>query len=51
MYSYNLVWRGKEVFDQEGVSDLEYAIPGNKMATLVSLFLSLTWNLNGGELH
>ena len=40
MYFYNLVWRAKEVFDQEGVSDPGHAIPGNKMARLVSLFLS-----------
>ena len=51
MYFYNLVWRAKEVFDQEGVSDPGHAIPGNKMARLLLLFLSLTWNLNGGELH
>ena len=37
--SVESVWRAKEIFDQEGVSDPGHAIPGHKMARLVSLFL------------
>jgi hypothetical protein len=42
MFSYILrqVWRAKEIFDQEGVSDPGHAIPMYKMARLASLFLS-----------
>jgi hypothetical protein len=36
---YETVWRAKEIFDQEGVSDPGHVIPGHKMARLVSLFL------------
>lgn len=36
---YQTVWRAKEIFDQEGVSDPGHVIPGHKMARLVSLFL------------
>ena len=36
---YYLVWRAKDIFDQEGVSDPGKAIPGHQMARLVSLFL------------
>eukprot|EP00957_Ditylum_brightwellii_P195162 14869709-Ditylum_brightwellii.AAC.1 len=38
-YILTQVWRAKEIFDQEGVSDPAEAIPGHKMARLVSLFL------------
>ena len=38
-YVLNQVWRAKEIFDQEGVSDPGHAIPGHKMARLLSLFL------------
>lgn len=33
------VWRAKEIFDAEGVSDPGKAIPGHKMARVLSLFL------------
>lgn len=33
------IWRAKEIFDQEGVSDPGHAIPGRKMARLISLLL------------
>jgi hypothetical protein len=35
----DLVWRAKDIFDQEGVSDPGKVIPGHQMARLVSLFL------------
>ena len=38
-YLMTQVWRAKEIFDQEGVSDPGHAIPGHKMARLFSLFL------------
>ena len=34
------VWRAKEIFEEEGVSDPGKAIPSYKMARLISLFLS-----------
>ena len=39
-YVLSQVWRAKEIFDQEGVSDPGHVIPMYKMARLVSLFLS-----------
>lgn len=33
------VWRAKEIFDQEGVSDPGHVIPAHKTARLISLFL------------
>eukprot|EP00984_Skeletonema_dohrnii_P015042 scaffold6437_cov98-Skeletonema_dohrnii-CCMP3373.AAC.3 len=38
-YLLTKVWRAKEIFDQEGVSDPGHAIPGHRMARLMSLFL------------
>lgn len=38
-YVLKQVWRAKEIFDQEGVSDPGKAIPSYKMARLISLFL------------
>jgi len=38
-YALTKVWRAKEIFDQEGVSDPGHAIPGHRMARLMSLFL------------
>ncbi|KAL7544123.1 hypothetical protein ACHAXR_013527, partial [Thalassiosira sp. AJA248-18] len=38
-YILTKVWRAKEIFDQEGISDPGQAIPGYKLARLVSLFL------------
>lgn len=38
-YALTQVWRAKEIFDQEGVSDPGHAIPGHRMARLLSLFL------------
>ena len=38
-YVLNQVWRAKEIFDREGVSDPGHAIPGRKMARLLSLML------------
>lgn len=38
-YALTKVWRAKEIFDKEGISDPGQAIPGNKLAKLVSLFL------------
>ena len=38
-YLLKQVWRAKEIFDAEGVSDPGHAIPGHKMARLLSLFL------------
>ena len=38
-YLLKQVWRAKEIFDSEGVSDPGHAIPGHKMARLLSLFL------------
>lgn len=38
-YALKKVWRAKEIFDQEGVSDPGHAIPGHRMARLMSLFL------------
>ena len=38
-YILKQVWRAKEIFDQEGVSDPGHALPGHKMARLVSLFM------------
>ncbi len=39
-YILQQVWRAKEIFDEEGVSDPGKAIPSYKMARLFSLFLS-----------
>ena len=39
-YTLQQVWRAKEIFDREGVSDPGKAIPLYKMARLLSLFLS-----------
>lgn len=39
-YLLKQIWRAKEIFDSEGVSDPGHAIPGHKMARLLSLFLS-----------
>lgn len=38
-YLLKQVWRAKEIFDSEGVSDPGHAIPGHKMARLLSLFV------------
>ena len=38
-YTLTKVWRAKEIFDQEGISDPGQVIPGYKLARLVSLFL------------
>ncbi|KAL7554360.1 hypothetical protein ACHAWF_017793 [Thalassiosira exigua] len=38
-YILTKVWRAKEVIDQEGISDPGQAIPGYKLARLMSLFL------------
>ena len=38
-YFLTQVWRAKEIFDQEGISEPGKVIPGHKMARLVSLFL------------
>jgi hypothetical protein len=38
-YILTQVWRAKEIFDQEGISDPGHVIPGHKMARLASLFL------------
>ena len=38
-YALSKVWRAKEILDQEGVSDPGHAIPGHRMARLMSLFL------------
>lgn len=38
-YILRQVWRAKEIFDSEGVSDPGHAIPGHKMARLLSLFI------------
>ena len=38
-YVLDQVWRAKEIFDQEGVTGPGHAIPGHKMARLLSLFL------------
>ena len=38
-YILQQIWRAKDIFDQEGVSDPGKAIPGHQMARLVSLFL------------
>ena len=38
-YILSKVWRAKEIFDQEGISDPGQVIPGYNMARLVSLFL------------
>ncbi len=38
-YVMKQVWRAKEIFDAEGVSDPGHAIPGHKMARLLSMFL------------
>jgi hypothetical protein len=34
------LWRAKEIFDQEGVSDPKHAIPSRNMAKILSLFLA-----------
>ena len=39
-YLLTQVWRAKEIFDQEGVSDPAHIIPGHKMARLISLFMT-----------
>jgi len=39
-YTLDQVWRAKEIFDQEGVSDPKHAIPANSMSRLLSLFLT-----------
>lgn len=33
------MWRAKEIFDQEGISDPGHVIPRHKLARLASLFL------------
>ena len=38
-YALDQIWRAKEIFDQEGVSDPKHAIPAYNMARLLSLFL------------
>jgi len=38
-YILTKVWRAKEIFDQEGITDPGQVIPGYKLARLVSLFL------------
>ena len=38
-YILTKVWRAKEIFDEEGISDPGQVIPGYKLARLVSLFL------------
>ena len=38
-YALDQVWRAKEIFDQEGISDPKHAIPAYNMARLASLFL------------
>ena len=38
-YSLRQLWRAKEIFDKEGVSEPGKAIPSYKMARLLSLFL------------
>lgn len=38
-YALSKVWRAKEIFDQEGIDEPGQAIPGYKLARLVSLFL------------
>lgn len=38
-YILTKVWRAKEIFDQEGISDPGMVIPGYRMARLASLFL------------
>jgi hypothetical protein len=39
-YILTQVWRAKEIFDQEGVSDPAHIIPGHRMARLISLFMT-----------
>ena len=39
-YVLKQVWRAKEVFDQEGISDPGHVIPMYKMARLISLFIT-----------
>lgn len=39
-YTIKQIWRAKEIFDREGVSDPGHAIPLYKMARLISLFLT-----------
>ena len=36
-YALTKVWRAKEIFDKEGISDPGQAIPGYKLARLVAL--------------
>jgi hypothetical protein len=38
-YLLKQIWRAKDIFDREGVSGPGHAIPGHKMARLLSLFL------------
>jgi hypothetical protein len=38
-YVLTQVWRAKDIFDKEGISDPGHAIPGHKMARLISLFM------------
>ena len=38
-YALTQIWRAKEIFDNEGVSDPKHAIPSYSMARLLSLFL------------
>lgn len=38
-YVLTQVWRAKEIFDQEGISDPGHAIPSYRLARLISLFL------------
>ena len=38
-YILTKVWRAKDIFDQEGISDPGMVIPGYRMARLASLFL------------
>lgn len=39
-YALTQLWRAKDIFDQEGVSDPKHAIPAFNMARILSLFLS-----------
>lgn len=38
-YVLTQIWRAKEIFDQEGIEGPGHAIPGHKLARLISLFM------------
>eukprot|EP00547_Thalassionema_nitzschioides_P004710 CAMPEP_0194221614 /NCGR_PEP_ID=MMETSP0156-20130528/30974_1 /TAXON_ID=33649 /ORGANISM="Thalassionema nitzschioides, Strain L26-B" /LENGTH=2052 /DNA_ID=CAMNT_0038952077 /DNA_START=235 /DNA_END=6393 /DNA_ORIENTATION=+ len=38
-YVLTQIWRAKEIFDQEGIEGPGHAIPGHKLARLISLFI------------